>query len=227
MKDSIGLFGGSFNPPHNGHINIVKTALEYFNFSRFILMPANASPIKEIKEGYSPEIRYFMTGMAFYTFFPEELEAFCPIDKNSRGWKDFKDFYIKSYATNHNSKIILSDFEVRKGGKSYTIDTVGYLKEIYHESEINIIVGMDEASILDQWKDHEKLFRIANFLVAERKGIDKEEVNKKFPFLKFFPSGIVDVSSTEVREKINSGEDFSHLVPEVIYRFIKSFQDKI
>lgn len=219
MADKIGLFGGTFNPPHNGHIEIIKSSLKYFNFSKLIVMPAFIPPHKTVDSGWDAQTRFFMTGISVFYFFPDELDNFFNSRKNLK-WRRFKEFYERNFLQLHNPRVILSDYEIKKGGISYTIETVEFLRSLYPDSEISIIIGTDEAMILDKWMDYKKLFDIAKFIVAKRPNFDEKEVRKKFPELIFFPSKKANVSSTEIREKIKKGEDISNYVPSVIKLFL-------
>ncbi len=218
--ERIGFFGSSFNPPHNGHIKLVNTALTYFDFDKLILMPTYIAPHKQIEEIFSPEVRYFMAGISFFSFFPEELKNFYRKEWNREKWTIFEDLYIENYKKFSNSKIILSDYEIKKKDVSYTIDTIKYLKKIYKESDFFIIIGMDEAKILEKWKDFDILKNIATFVVADRCGVDRE---KRFSFLKFFPFEEIDISSTILREKIKKKENVSNFIPEILNFFIENF----
>ncbi|MEJ5283582.1 MAG: nicotinate-nicotinamide nucleotide adenylyltransferase [Brevinematia bacterium] len=223
MKEKIGLFGGCFNPPHNAHIKIIHKALNYFDFSKLIVMPVYIPPHKNIDDSFSPEMRYFMTGVSLYYFSPEELDKFYNPLWDKEKWQTFKNFYEKNFNKNHNPKIILSDYEIKKETVSYTIDTVKYLKTIYENSEIFVIIGMDEAKILESWKNYEELIKLANFVVAKRPGFNEKEILSHFKFLQTFPFEETNLSSSIIRKKIKNKEDISTLVPEVLNLLIQHF----
>ncbi|MGC8765051.1 MAG: nicotinate-nicotinamide nucleotide adenylyltransferase [Brevinematia bacterium] len=222
MNESIALFGGTFNPFHNGHMTIIKSAIDNFKFSKLIVMPAFISPLKDVSGGWDSNMRYLMTGVSIFYFQPDELNRNSNLKKNPAKWEKFIEFYSKNFPLNHNPDVVLSDFEIKKGGVSYTIDSLTYLKSIYPHSEISIIIGLDEASMLEKWKDYKKIFEIAKFLVVRRPGFDEKEVLKKFPQLIFFPFEEVNISSTEIREKIKRGEDISNYIPPVLKMFLDS-----
>jgi nicotinate-nucleotide adenylyltransferase len=161
----IGLFGGSFDPPHNGHINAAKKAKADLSLDRLIIVPAFVSPFKTDKAGTPPELRFKMCEAAF---------------------GEFAD---------------ISDFEIKREEISYTIDTVYYIKELYPDSEIFLIGGTDIKSGFDHWKDSDKL--------------------KKLTKLYIIPRDIIPVSSTEIREKIRSGEETAALVTPEVGEIIK------
>ncbi len=223
MIEKIGLFGGCFNPPHKAHLSLIYNSLDYFNFSRLIVMPTYIPPHKDVKDSFSPEMRYFMIGVALYFFSIEELDKFYNHSLDIEKWQNFKNFYRENFSKFNNQKIMLSDFEIKKKNVSYTIETIKYLKKEYRESEIYVIIGMDEANMLDSWRHYEELIKIARFAVAKRPGFDEKKILQKFPFLQIFPCEEVEISSTLVREKIKNKEDISNLVPPVLNLLIQSF----
>ena len=223
MKEKIAIFGSTFNPPHIGHLEIVSKALDFFNFDKVFIVPTGNPPHKNV-EDFSPEVRYFMAGISFFCFHPEEvmedINNFL-IDEKKKSF--FLNYYKSNFCYFHNDKLTLSDYEKKINEKSYTINTVRFFKKEYPESEISVIIGMDEAIVLDTWKEWEKLKEMVTFVVAKRPGCDEKKVKEKFPFLVFFPFEEINISSTVIREKIKNKEDITGLVPEVIKLFLSIY----
>jgi nicotinate-nucleotide adenylyltransferase len=161
----IGLFGGSFDPPHIGHINAAKKAKSDLSLDLLIVMPAYVSPFKTDIRRTPPEIRLEMCKAAFGEFAE------------------------------------VSDFEIKRGEVSYTIDTVYHIKEKYPDSEIFLIGGSDIKNSFPKWKDSEKL--------------------KELTKLYIIPRDIIPVSSTEIREKIHSGESAAELITSDVGEIIR------
>ena len=127
-------------------------------------------------------------------------------------------------ATQNIKKVTVSDFEIKREGKSYTYYTVKALKEIYGNDEIFVVCGGDMAITLDTWHNFEFLKEMCTFLVVDRPGTDKEKLRSYIEGLKergakvqytFLPTG--DVSSTMIR---NGGLNPS-FVPETVLKYIK------
>jgi nicotinate-nucleotide adenylyltransferase len=223
MKEKIAIFGSAFNPPHNGHLKIVSKALDFFKFDRVFIIPTGKPPHKNVEE-FSPQVRYFMAGISFFCFHPKKVREYLTDfvrDESQRAF--FIDYYERNFFYFHNERLLLSDYEIKRKEKSYTIETVRYFKKEYPESEISIIIGMDEAICLDTWKEWEKLKEMVTFVVAKRAEVDENKVKEKFPFLIFFPFEEVNISSTFIREKIKNEEDITGLVPDVVKLFLSIY----
>jgi len=113
-------------------------------------------------------------------------------------------------------KYVVSDHEIEKGGKSYTVDTLRYLKREYKGHEIYVLIGEDSYSSLQQWKDFEKLLSDYNIVVVARQG---HGLKDKFPFAKditFISDFSHPASSTSAR-----AGDLKYIDPKVI-EYIKA-----
>ena len=119
------MFGGSFNPIHNGHIDIAAGVREKYSLDRVLFMVANDPPHKKIAD-----VRYEKTRLA--------LE-------------------------NHGD-LEPCDLELKRQGKSYTVDTLEILHEMYPEDRIFCIVGADMLLSIDTWRNAPELFKRAFFL---------------------------------------------------------------
>ena len=131
----VGIFGGTFNPLHMGHVNCLSTVHGRMNLDQVAVVPAARNPRKPPVEGPTDNQRL------------EMLE---------RGLEEFKDF------------VVIDDQELRRGGMSYTVDTVkAYAEKIPHEN-LYVIVGVDQFEEFDKWKDFEKILTLANLIVVTR-----------------------------------------------------------
>ena len=106
----IGIFGGSFNPPHNGHVNSLTTVQKKMGFDKIHIIPNSQNPLKVPTETAADEHRLKMAQLAFATY------------GNA--------FYI-------------DDIELKRGGKSYTIDTIKELRKTYESKDLYLIIGAD------------------------------------------------------------------------------------
>jgi nicotinate-nucleotide adenylyltransferase len=133
------------------------------------------------------------------------------------------------------------DLEGRRHGVSYSIDTLRELHEGFDNPEIFFILGMDAFLEIDTWKEYDRLFDYAHFVVIDRpgfglKGLDAFLQSLRIPFEKkgeggpfVSPSGytvagrkatLMDISSTVIREKASGGKSFRFLVPEAVRSYI-------
>ena len=140
----IGILGGTFNPPHIGHIVLAKEIYEKLELDKVLLIPTNTPPHKE-DEGVSADVRLHMIKLA-----ARDQEAF-----------------------------EVSDIELKRGGISYTIDTVRKLKELFPQDELYLIVGSDLANDFLSWKDFDQLKNLVRIVVAQR---DNAPLKKKNNF---------------------------------------------
>lgn len=200
----IGLYGGSFDPVHIGHLRIAEDIREYFSFEKIIFIPAYHSPLKHPSKA-PPQDRLNMLQIA----------------------------------TEDNPYFDIDDIEIKRKGKSYTIDTIKiYRKNLGYYPFF--IVGTDAFLTLDKWKSPEELIKNTNFIVVGR-GKDtletiKNFLKKKFPEIElktdnqlnpenpgkvyFFSSRRIDVSSTEIRSRIKTGKSIKYLVLPQVEKYI-------
>ena len=121
---------------------------------------------------------------------------------------------------------IVSDLEIKREGKSYTVDTVTELKKIYPEDELFLIMGSDMLLCFDRWYRYEDILSMVTICATTRQGdisIDKlkaysrETLGKETMIVDFEP---FECSSTKVRDALISGDDATDLVPEEVLRYI-------
>ena len=127
-------------------------------------------------------------------------------------------------AVKTNPHFDISDIEFRRENKSYTYDTVVQLYKLFDiEGEINLIIGTDAFKQIETWHEAEKLKQIVDFIVFIREN-DKVELNylknKGYNF-KLMPMKFMDISSTEIREKIADGKSIKSLVTQEVEDYIK------
>jgi nicotinate-nucleotide adenylyltransferase len=120
-------------------------------------------------------------------------------------------------AIKSNPYFSTSDIEIKRGGRSYTIDTVREFKKIYPDDELYFITGSDLLKYLDEWKDLENVLQMVKFVVATRPGYPLEKIPS---YIKTVSIRAVDVSAFEIRECIKQGKSFRYLVPEAVFNYI-------
>ncbi len=113
----------------------------------------------------------------------------------------------------------ICDFEIRKGGISYTYDTLIHLKAKYDDLEL--IIGMDNFKVFSRWKYPEKIIELVNIVVMERKS-DQSDL-KALPFyhdVRFTNTPRIDISSSNIRERLKSNFSIDYFVPEDVNNYI-------
>lgn len=113
-------------------------------------------------------------------------------------------------------KLQVSSIEQTLGGVSFTFRTLEKLGENYPLAKLFWAIGEDNAKSFDRWKNPDKILELAEVVVMSRSDSPKPQ-NKK---LKFYKTRLVDVSSTEIRERVKAGKSISFLVPEKVEKFI-------
>jgi nicotinate-nucleotide adenylyltransferase len=125
-------------------------------------------------------------------------------------------------AIEDNPFFTFSDLELKREGKSYTIDTLNEFKKLYPRSELFLLLGSDVLDEIESWKEPDKIFKEVKVIIALRPGFDK--VDRKNKFAKrslLFPIDGLSISSTRIREKIKAGKSIRYLVPPAIEEFIR------
>lgn len=184
----IGLFGGTFDPPHNGHIHLILSLMEAHRLDRVLIVPALLNPLKPPIA--SVEHRLSMAHLAF-----DSLPG-CTV----------------------------LDIDVRRAGPSYTIDTVNILMEQDGEfatAQKFLLLGADAADTLPRWRQVDQLLRLVRPLIAARGEPPKALIEAAQQG--WTQTGLLDISSTDIRSRIHQGLYVDHLVPERVMKYIREF----
>ncbi len=206
----VGIFGGSFNPPHMGHLNSLQTVLKKAGLGKIHVVPAAQNPLKKQIEGPTGEQRIEMAKIA--------VEAWGP-------------------------QFFVDDQEIKRGGLSYTIDTVKNLRKTISAEDLYLIIGMDKFEELEQWKDMQDLFTETNLIVTSRPGFEFPESEKELPKkikalteefdfnfielktgrnIQFIHLQDVELSSTEIRKWLRAGKNVEKHVPLGVENYIRA-----
>jgi nicotinate-nucleotide adenylyltransferase len=160
---NIGLFGGTFDPVHRGHLALARTALEQYKLHRIYFVPANIPPHKQ-RQPLSPFVhRFAMLALATAqdkAFVPSLLEA--PEDASASARTRAKKDQLEK--------------------PNYTIDTIRRLKQSFKASDkLFVLIGMDAFADIAKWHLAEALFRECEFVVANRPGYSLADVANALP----------------------------------------------
>lgn len=181
----VGIFGGTFDPIHLGHLITAQSVKEIRNLEKVIFIPAFISPNKTDARPSSPEDRLNMIKLAVESI-------------------PFFDY---------------SDIEVNKGGISFTIDTLRELKKIY--DKIEFIIGYDNIFSFHTWKDPDEIFRLADVIVLKRKSSHPPQFEDKyFHQAVFVQTRGIEISATDIRERVRNGLPINFLVPPKVMEYI-------
>ena len=134
-----GIYGGTFSPPHNGHVSAAKAFFEQARLDRLLIMPSLISPHKPTAEDDVPQRRVDMLKLAF----------------------------------EGDPRITVCDYEIKQGGVSYTYLT---LEHFHSEGDtLCFLTGSDMFLTLDEWKNPERIFELAEIWCMSRTGDDEAE----------------------------------------------------
>lgn len=196
----IALFGGTFNPFHNGHLAVLK-AIDTAGFIKNVFLTPNyLSPHKQDDQ--------------------ELINSSHRLEMCER---------VMKYENFLNISIHINRYEIEKGNISWTIDTLLALKNQFPDDSLYLVLGSDSMLQLHHWKSYIKLIKNSCLFVIKRLSHDNtvliEYWNQhfsKFSQNKLFISDQLPlkVSSTELRKKLREGKEISNLVPHYIDHYI-------
>lgn len=123
--------------------------------------------------------------------------------------------------------IFVSDIEITRQGKSYTVDTLKRLKRSHPTDEFFLIVGADMFLTIDKWRNAEKIFSYASVCTVPRDDLDYRALLNKSAYLsklgaqcKILKEPVMDISSTQIRQMISEGKDISPYVGNEVAEYI-------
>lgn len=181
----VGIFGGTFDPIHNGHLITAQSVKEIRNLEKIIFIPAYISPHKQHAKASNAEHRLNMLKIAVDNI-------------------PFFEF---------------SDFEINQHTISYTIDTLREFKKSY--DEIDLIIGYDNIFQFHTWKDPDEIFKLANVVVLKRKSSHPiDYVDKYVEAANFVETRGIEISATDIRNRVHAGLPIYYLVPEKVLEYI-------
>ena len=191
----IGIYGGTFNPPHLGHLEAARTAVKVLNLDRLLLGPAGTPPHKDLPEDTpSPEDRLAMTRLTADAMMMPDI-------------------------------VQVSNIEISRKGKSYTADTVEELHRQYPGAELYLLMGTDMFLSFQNWHDAKAIARLAGLCAFGRTEGDGEALfapQREFLSREYGANvvtitlpGLVEVSSTQLRRRLEKGEGGANLLPAV------------
>lgn len=190
----VGIMGGTFDPIHNGHLATAEAVKDSLALDLVLFIPSARPPHKRGRKVLEPEHRLAMT-----------ILATC------------------SHPHYHVSTI-----EIMRSGPSYAVDTIDALKSGFEPAtRFYFILGADAALELSTWHHAQELVNKCFFVVATRQGtdFDMSSIENQFApesreHLIRVETPALEISSTDIREKIRSGRSIKYLVPELVEQYI-------
>ncbi|MGX7109522.1 nicotinate-nucleotide adenylyltransferase [Facklamia miroungae] len=182
-RQRIGILGGTFNPPHLGHLLMAEQVGRQLDLDEVWFMPTAKPPHAPGKQTIASQHRIQMVQRA--------IEG--------------------------NPLFKLQAYEVNRGGKNYTVDTMKHFIKKYPESDFYFIIGSDSANDLDTWRDISELASIVQFVGVRRP--NEEVYGGSYPII-WVDSPLVELSSTEIRLRVYLEQSIRYQVPETVMEYI-------
>ena len=171
-----GIFGGSFNPVHNGHIIIANSVLEYLDLDILYVIPAKNPPHKAGEKIVGFTLRYRWLRKVF----------------------------------ENSDRVIVSDVEGKRSGKSYTIHTIEHFISI-HKEKPYLIIGSDNALSFEKWFMYQRIKELSKICVYPRRGFERKDDD-----FEWLDLPIIDISSSVIRKRIKEKRSVKGYIPEMI-----------
>jgi nicotinate-nucleotide adenylyltransferase len=175
----IGIYGGTFDPIHHGHLILARQACEELGLDQLIFVPAALSPFKKAA---------CANGQARLSMLQAAIEG--------------------------QDGFAVDDCELKRPPPSYSIDTVLEIREREQKSELFWLIGADNVGGLSKWRRLEELKKLVQFVV-----LDRACSGEKQPYPVIQRS--IDISATEIRNRVASGHSIRYLVPRAVEEIIR------
>jgi nicotinate-nucleotide adenylyltransferase len=199
-KRRIGIYGGSFDPIHVGHLLVAETCREQLGLDEVRLIPAHVSPFKVDQ-------------------YPSE---------------DKQRLEMLQLAVAGQESFVLDSREVERGGVSYTVETLRELHRELPDAELFLLMGADSLVDFLKWKEPEEICRLAWIVVVGRGGhtniawhileglLEPEKFQQTLSMKLVMP--LIEISSTELRERAAAGRSLRFRMPRAVEQYIKTHQ---
>ena len=185
----IGVFGGTFDPPHVGHLLLASDAREALRLDNLIFVPAATQPFKV-----------------------HALPVASPRDR----------LEMVRLAVADDANYTVDDTEIGRKGLSYTVDSLEHLSKKTPGAKLFLLLGEDALALFDQWRNPERIRELATLAVMRRSGPAGLPVAPLAAGVIAVSARCVDVSSTEIRDRLRAGKSIKGFVPESVEQFIEA-----
>jgi nicotinate-nucleotide adenylyltransferase len=189
----IGVLGGTFDPPHLGHLWLATLAADAMGLERVLFMPAAQPPHKQGQPITSAASRLLMTRLAI----------------GAEGLFE------------------LSLIEMERSGPSFTVDSVEELRALYADASLFLVMAADSLAQIDSWHEPDRLLSLIEWVVGPRPGAappDRAALHERFgpaaDRIHLVNGPALDVSSSEIRQRVAAGRAIRYLVPRAVEELI-------
>ncbi|HEY3394294.1 MAG TPA: nicotinate-nicotinamide nucleotide adenylyltransferase [Lacipirellulaceae bacterium] len=209
----LGIFGGSFDPVHCGHLELARACREEAMLDEVWFTPTAIQPLKHGGPQASDEDRIEMLRFAIESFATDSSEPGRPRSRQESGLNPQLNWRVCT-------------LEIDRGGYSYTVDTLRQIHEELPEAKLFFLMGADALRDVPNWKEPAEIFRLATPLVVGRVG---ERLPELTAIQEICPAECqplqiamrpMDVSSSEIRRRTAAGETLDGLVPQAVADYI-------
>lgn len=192
-KKKIGLFGGTFDPIHTGHLIVGEIIRDKLNLDQVIFIPVKKHPLKDNNFIADETHRYEMIQLAI----------------------------------EDNKYLAVSDIELKSDHVSYSVETVKKFRAQYpeHKADLYFLMGMDNLDQFHLWKEPDVLSKKSNVVVFSRPGFKPTREAEAFiNFIQIIQIPLLEISSTQIRNRIKNNQTIRYLVPPIVESYIKDNQ---
>lgn len=194
----IGVFGGSFDPVHLGHLLLAECCREQCRLDQVWFLPAAVPPHKQGQSSAPAADRLAMLQLAIGG---HEAFSICPL-------------------------------ETDRGGVNYTVDSLASLAEMHPGQEWYFLMGADSLVDLPQWREPERICRLATIVVVERPGsppvsfdqlgklVGPDRLAKIQQSVVTIPQ--IDIRSRDLRQRVSQGQSIRYRTPRAVEKYIES-----
>ena len=187
-KRVIGIFSGSFNPIHNGHLIMANYMCEFTTLDEVWLIVTPHNPLKNRTDMLDEQVRLKMVELA-----------------------------VEKY-----NNIKASDVELHMKRPSFTINTLEKLSHEHPECNFSLIIGADNWSFFDKWKDYNKIIDNYKILIYPRHEVEVIIPESLQKTIKLVSAPIIEISSTFIRHSIKEGKNVRAFLPQEVYDYIEN-----
>lgn len=190
-KRKIGLFGGTFDPIHTGHLIVAEIIRDALDLEKVFFIPVKRHPFKDNDFIAHDDHRYRMIQLAI----------------------------------SDNKHLAVSDIELKSDGISYTVETIEKIRNEYPEErwDIYFLMGMDNLNQLHRWREPETLVKMCKVVVFSRPGFEpRKEAQKFLDSVQIIPTPLLEISSTQIRNRIKQAQTVRYLVPPRVESYIRT-----
>jgi len=181
----IGLLGGSYDPPHTGHLLVGGDAFDALDLQRLVWIPTAVQPLKQLQPATPAAHRLAMVRLV----------------------------------TDGDARFDVDSIEIDRGGLSYTVDTLTTLAARWPAAKLFWLVGADVAKTFPKWRQPDRIAELSRIVVMRRNG-DETDVSMMPRGTEVVETRRIDVSSTEIRDRVREGKSIRGFAPDAVAEYI-------